>query len=223
VVRRAFEEACRCRVEQGYGLSETAAVATGYADEEPYRSGSAGQPAPGVRVSILGANGQPQPPRGIGEICLAGDHIMAGYWQDPASTAEAFTSEWFRTGDIGYLDEDGYLFITDRKKELIIKGGENISPREIEEALYRHPAVLDAAVVPMSDPLFGEEICAVLQLKPGASATEDEIRSHVTPYVGKFKTPARVVVHPALPRNATGKISKRDIREQLPGLLSNAV
>jgi len=145
---------------------------------------------------------------------VAGDNIAAGYWQNPAATAESFVGGWFHTGDVGYLDEDGYLYITDRKKDLIIKGGENISPREIEEALYLHPAIAEAAVVGVPDPVFGEEICAVIQLKAGTAASDDDIRRHVGQYVGKFKVPSRVVFQAALPKNSTGKIQKRAIRAQ---------
>ena len=116
---------------------------------------------------------------------------------------------------MGYLDEDGYLHVTDLKKDLIIKGGENISPREIEEALYLHPAVAEAAVVGIPDAVFGEEICAVIQLKPGRDAGDEDIRRHLAQHVTKFKAPQRVVFQPVLPKNSVGKIQKRAIREQL--------
>ena len=214
-VRTEFAHMFRCRVDQGYGLSETFAVTTGYSEEEPYRSGSAGRPVPGVRIRTVNEKNMPQSPHAVGEICVSGDHIMPGYWQSPADSLDAVDGEWLRTGDVGYLDEDGYLYITDRKKDLIIKGGENVSPREIEEALHLHPAVAAAAVVGMPDPLFGEDICAVVQLKPGVAATEQDIQVHVARYVTGFKTPSRVVFWPELPRNFTGKISKRDIRDRL--------
>src|SRR4029077_8946651 len=160
-----------------------------YAIERPYRRGSVGYATPGVEIRILDAQNQPLPPLAAGEICLAGPNISPGYWKDPEATEQALTGGWLHTGDIGYLDEDAYLYITDRKKDLIIKGGENISPREIEEALYLHPAVEEAAVVGIPDPVFGEDVCAVLHLKPGASATDDEIKQHVARYVTKFKVP----------------------------------
>lgn len=202
------------RIEQGYGLSESVAIATGYDDHEPYRAGSAGRPEPGIELRILNEQNQPLPAGQTGEICLRGANISPGYWQDAVGTRQALEGGWFHTGDVGCLDADGYLYITDRKKDLIIKGGENISSREIEEAIYLHPAVAEAAVVGVPDVVFGEEICAVIQLKPGAAATDDEIRRHVGQHLAKFKVPRRVVFQAALPKNWTGKIQKRALREQ---------
>jgi long-chain acyl-CoA synthetase len=213
-LRVDFQEAFRCRVDQGYGMSESLAMATSYGDHEPYRPGSAGRPEPGVELRIADGQNRPLPPGSVGEICLAGDNIAPGYWQNPAATREAFIGGWFHTGDVGYLDEDGYLYITDRKKDLIIKGGENISPREIEEAIYLHPAVAEAAVVGIPDAIFGEEICAVIQLKAGSEASEEDIRRHVGQHIAKFKVPRRIVFQDGLPKNSTGKIQKRLIREQ---------
>ncbi len=214
-LRMAFEQACGCRVEQGYGLSETIAVVAAYGEHDDYRSGSAGRPAPGVEIRILDDENRPLGARLPGEICVAGKNITTGYWREPEATSAAFIGENLRTGDIGYTDEDGFIYITDRKKDLIIKGGENVSPREIEEALHAHPAVAAAAVVGIPDPLFGENICAVLQLKPGAEVTADEIRTFATRHVGKFKTPAVVEFWVELPRNFTGKIWKRAVRSRL--------
>lgn len=202
------------RIEQGYGLSESLAVATEYDDHEPYRPGSAGRPEPGVELRIVDEHNQSLLAGQGGEICLRGANICAGYWQDPEATRQAFQDGWFHTGDVGHLDADGYLYITDRKKDLIIKGGENISSREIEEALYLHPAVAEAAVVGMPDAVFGEEICAVIQLKPGAEASDEDIRRHVGQHLARFKVPRRVVFQAALPKNWTGKIQKRALREQ---------
>jgi long-chain acyl-CoA synthetase len=213
-VRSACEQAWGCRVEQGYGLSESFAVAAMYDDRTTYRPGSAGPPVPGVEVRIVDDRNQSLPARRTGEVCLAGPHIARGYWSDPEATGNAFTEEWFHTGDIGYQDEDGFVYITDRKKDLIIKGGENISPREIEEVIYSHPAVAEAAVIGVPDPVYGEEVWAFVQLKPGAQATAEAIQTHVGGYVTKFKVPARVVFELALPKNAIGKISKRVLRER---------
>jgi long-chain acyl-CoA synthetase len=222
-LRRQCEQAFGCRVDQGYGLSESAALATGYEIERPYRSGSAGVAAPGVEISILDDQNLPLPAGIQGEICVKGTNVMAGYWRDPAATSEVLIDGWLHTGDIGFLDEEGFLFITDRKKDLIIKGGENISPREIEEALYLHPAVAEAAVVGVPDALYGEEIWAVLQLKAGVDAVEEELRLHVARHVTKFKVPSRVVFQPTLPKNPTGKILKHKIRAELVnGLISRS-
>ena len=203
-VRSDFIRVFNCRVDQGYGLSETMAVVSGYAEQDSYRPGSAGRPAPGVEVRVE-----------KGEICVGGEHVMRGYWRDEETTQAVLSGSWLRTGDIGYVDDDGFVYITDRKKDLIIKGGENISPREIEEALYLHPAVAEACVVGMPDAVFGEEIWAVLQLKLGAETNDQSIRQHVARYVTKFKVPARVVFQPALPKNSNGKILKREVRAQL--------
>jgi len=219
-LRQQTEQILKCRVDQGYGLSESASVATGYETGQPYRPGSAGVAQPGVQIRIVGDRDQPLLAGTAGEICLRGPNIMSGYWRDPEATKETLKNGWLHTGDIGYLDEDGYLFITDRKKDLIIKGGENISPREIEEVLYGHPAVVEAAVVGVPDPVFGEEICAVLQLKSGVEVTEQEVQIHVAQYVTKFKVPSRVVFQSMLPKNVNGKILKYKIRAQLLSAIS---
>jgi long-chain acyl-CoA synthetase len=214
-LRQDLEAGFQCRVDQGYGLSESASVATGYEVHKPYRPGSVGQAVPGVEVAILDDSGQRVPTGQIGEVCVSGPNVTAGYWRNPAATGESMVGKWLRTGDIGYLDEQSYLFITDRKKDLIIKGGENISPREIEEALYLHPEVVEASVVGLPDPVFGEQICAVVQLTPQSKLTADEVRQHVGKYVTRFKVPGRVVFRTTLPKNNAGKILKREIRADL--------
>jgi long-chain acyl-CoA synthetase len=214
-LREECEAAFECRVDQGYGLSESAAVATGYEIERPYRPGSAGVASPRVEIRILDEKGWPVAQGVNGEICIKGANVMEGYWQDPTATREAFLDGWLHTGDIGYLDEEGYLFITDRKKDLIIKGGENISPREIEEVLYLHPAVAEAAVVGVPHSVYGEDIWAVLQLKAGVDAVEEELRLHVAQHVTKFKVPSRVIFQASLPKNPSGKILKQRIRAGL--------
>jgi long-chain acyl-CoA synthetase len=179
-----------------------------------------GRASPGIQIRIVDNQNRTLPSYEGGEICLAGPNITPGYWRDPSATGQALSNGWLRTGDVGYLDEDGFLFITDRKKDLIIKGGENISPREIEEALYLHPAVAESAVIGIPDSIFGEEVCAVVQLTPSGHATEEEIRRHVAKYMTKFKVPARVVFVPLLPKNSNGKIVKRDVRAQVAASFS---
>ena len=214
-LRQDVVRAFRCIVDQGYGLSESAAVATGYKVGDPYRPGSAGQAVPGVELAILSNTGKLLPPGAAGEICVSGPNITSGYWRDPEATSQLIQGRWLRTGDVGYMDQDGYLFITDRKKDLIIKGGENISPREIEEALYLHPAVAEAAVIGLPDPVFGEQICAVVQLAPGASVSDQEIRQFLSLHLTRFKLPERILFVLALPKNNSGKILKREIKAAL--------
>jgi long-chain acyl-CoA synthetase len=213
-LRLNFQQAFRCRVDQGYGMSETGFISC-YGDHETYRMGSAGWPCPGFEIQIVDEQGRTLPPPTAGEICVRGASITPGYWNDPEGTRASFRDQWFHTGDVGYLNGDGYLYITDRKKDLIIKGGENISPSEIEEILYQHPSIAEAAVVGVPDAEFGEEICAVIQLRAGASATETEILEHTARYISKFKRPTYVLFQASLPKTATGKIHKQMIREQL--------
>ena len=222
-LRMDCEEAFGCRVDQGYGLSETFAVAATYTATAEYRAGSVGAPAPGVEIRILGDRGQPLPPMQIGEIAIAGAHVARGYWSDEAATEQAFRNEWLLTGDLGYRDQDGYLYITDRKKEVIIKGGENISPREIEDLLCAHPAVVEAAAIGIPDAVYGEEIWAFVQLLPGADVEEEELRRHLSGFVSRFKVPAHIIVQPLLPKTAAGKVSKRHIRERLAADLMTGV
>lgn len=214
-VRVMFSKIFPGRTDQGYGMSESIGIATVYDNHDTYRPGSAGRAVPGMTIRIVDDNNQPLPPREVGEICLIGPNISSGYWNDASATKDAFEGGWFHTGDVGYLDEDGFLYITDRKKDLIIKGGENISPREIEEVLYLHPAVVEAAVVGISDATYGEEICAVIQNRPGLVINVDEIRAHVGRHLAKFKVPGRVVFRDSLPKNSTGKVQKRVLREQI--------
>ena len=152
-----------------------------------------------------------------GEIELRGPNVFAGYWRRPEATAESFTADgWFRSGDLARRDDDGYYFIVDRKKELIIRGGYNVYPREIEEVLYEHPAVAEAAVVGIADPVLGEEVAAAVALKPGATTTAEELREYVKGLVAAYKYPRRVWLVPALPKGPTGKILKREIRPPEP-------
>ncbi len=219
-VRVEFEKEFGCTVKQGYGLSETAAVLTNYKKDEPYRVGSVGRPVEGVEACIMDNDNHSVPPGESGEICARGPHIMQGYLNKKEATNEAIIDGWLHTGDVGHMDDEGYIFITDRKKDLVIKGAENISPKEIEEGIYVHPAVSEAAVFGVADEKFGENLVAAVVLRHGATLTEAELQRHLTKYVTKFKIPARVVFLDELPKNPTGKIQKRALRMQFADLLA---
>jgi long-chain acyl-CoA synthetase len=212
--RLEFERLFSCKVMQGYGMSETSGALTGYHPDDAYRPGSVGLALPGVEICVMDFENRVLPAGEVGELCSRGRHIMQGYLNKPEATRDTIVDGWLHTGDIGYLDADGYVFITDRKKDLVIKGGENISPREIEEGLYSHPSVAEAAVFGVPDPVYGENLVATLVLKPGQTATEDEIKAYIGGYVTKFKIPSRVIFLDALPKNPSGKILKRTLREQ---------
>ena len=177
------------------------------------RLSSAGRPSPLVQVAIVDADGVPVPQGERGEIVVRGSLVMAGYYKNPAATAEATTTAgWHRTGDIGYLDADDYLFIVDRAKDMIISGGYNVYSSEVEAALQAHPAVQDAAVFGLPDDKWGERVCAVVQLRAGASASPDAILAATKARVGSVKTPKQLDVWPDLPRSKVGKVLKREIR-----------
>jgi long-chain acyl-CoA synthetase len=210
-VLRGFEKAFGCQVLEGYGLSETSPVASFNHPDRERKPGSIGTPIRGVQMRAVDSHGYEVARGEVGEIVIRGHNVMKGYWQRPEETAEAIPDGWFRTGDLGRVDDDGYFVIVDRKKDLIIRGGYNIYPREIEEVLYEHPAVAEAAVIGLPHPELGEEVGAAVALKPGASVTVEELRDYVKKQVAAYKYPRRVWIVDALPKGPTGKILKRDI------------
>jgi long-chain acyl-CoA synthetase len=211
-VLRQFEDAFGCIVLEGYGLSETSPVASFNHPDRERKPGSIGTPIRGVAMQVVDAASNELPQGAVGEIAIRGHNIMKGYWQQPEATADAISPEgWFRTGDVGRVDEDGYYFIVDRKKDLIIRGGYNVYPREIEEVIYEHPCVAEAAVIGMPHAELGEEVGAAVVLKPGASLAADELRAFVKAQVAAYKYPRRVWFVEALPKGPTGKILKREI------------
>ncbi len=214
-LRMEFERVFDCRVRDGYGMSECAPTATAYYEDDEYRPGSVGRAIPDVDVAILDDDNNELPRGQWGEICIKGPNVMKGYLNKPEATEEALQGGWLHSGDIGFMDEDGFVYITDRKKDLVIKGGENISPREIEEAIWEHPAVAECAVIGLPDAKYGEDLCAVVVLKPGKEASEDDIRVQAAETVTKFKVPTRVVFMNDLPKSGIGKILKRELRAQL--------
>jgi long-chain acyl-CoA synthetase len=209
-VMNAFEKEFGCIVLEGYGLSETSPVASFNFPHER-RAGSVGRPVRGVEFRIVDDEDHDVPDGEPGEIVIRGPNVMKGYWNKPEETANAMREGWFHTGDIGRRDADGFYYIVDRKKEMIIRGGYNVYPREIEEVLYEHPAVAEAAVIGVPHPELGEEIAAVLALKPGATASADELRDYVKGKVAAYKYPRTVKIVDTLPKGPTGKILKREI------------
>ncbi|WP_158726473.1 long-chain-fatty-acid--CoA ligase [Tomitella fengzijianii] len=199
---------------EGYGSTESASVVTASRSAQDRRAGSIGKPIWGVEVRIVDESGTELPAgaANVGELHFRGHNVMKGYFRQPEKTAESLRDGWFHTGDLGYRDEDGYLYIVDRKKDLVIRGGYNIYPREVEEVLYTHPAVLEAAVYGEPDERLGEEVVAAVALRPGAQATPDEIREFVKDSVAAYKYPRRVHIVDDLPKSANGKILKRVLR-----------
>jgi long-chain acyl-CoA synthetase len=212
-VMRAFEAKFGCQVLEGYGLSETSPVASFNRRDRERKPGSIGLPIDGVEMRLLDEVGNAALQGEIGEIAIRGHNVMKGYWRRPDATAEALTPDgWFKTGDMATVDEDGYFFIVDRKKELVIRGGFNVYPREIEEVLYEHPAVREAAVIGIAHDQLGEEVGAAIALKDGAEAAPEELRDFVKERVAAYKYPRIVWLVDALPKGPTGKILKREIK-----------
>jgi long-chain acyl-CoA synthetase len=211
-VLRGFEEAFGCVILEGYGLSETSPVACFNHPDRERKPGSIGTPIEGVEMRLVGDNRQPVAADEVGEIAIRGHNVMKGYWNRPEATEDAIDPEgWFYTGDIARVDEDGCYFIVDRKKELIIRGGYNVYPREIEEVLYEHPCVREAAVIGIPHAELGEEVGAAVALKSGAEVSESDIRDYVKANVAAYKYPRHVWFVEELPKGATGKILKRAI------------
>jgi long-chain acyl-CoA synthetase len=208
---RGFDQAFGCKILEGYGLSESSPVASfNHADRER-KPGSIGTPIKNVEMRVVDDDGHEVPQGEVGEIVIRGYNVMKGYWQRPEATAETIIDGWLHTGDMGRVDEDGYFYVVDRKKELIIRGGYNVYPREIEEVLYEHPAVREAAVLGVPHDEYGEEVGAAVALKDGASATPEELRDYVKSQVAAYKYPRVVWLLDDLPKGPTGKILKREI------------
>jgi len=210
-VLRGFEEAFGCMVLEGYGLSETSPVASCNHPDRERKPGSIGTPIRDVRMRVVDTDGREVPQGEVGEIVIRGPNVMKGYWHRPEATAEALRDGWFHTGDLARVDKDGYFYIVDRKKDLIIRGGYNVYPREIEELLYRHPAVAEAAVIGVPHPALGQEVGAAVTLRPGAAITAEALREYVRALVAAYKYPRHLWVAEELPKGPSGKILKREI------------
>jgi long-chain acyl-CoA synthetase len=205
-VARNFERTFGVPIKEGYGLTELSGIATTYTAGRPRKPGSVGMALGATELRIADPD-----ENGIGEVEFRGPSVVPGYWNDPDATADALTDGWFATGDMGRLDEDGYLFLVDRKKELIIRGGYNIYPREVEEALYAHPDVLEAAVVGIPHDTLGEDVAALVVPRPGSSVTTGELQAWTRERVAAYKYPRRIALVDDLPKGPTGKILKREI------------
>jgi len=204
------------RYIDGYGLTESCGGDTLMeAGREIEKIGSTGRVLAHVELTIRDGEGRVLPPRAEGEICLRGPKVTRGYWNDPQKTAASFFGDWFRTGDVGYVDEDGFLYLTDRKKDMIISGGENIASSEVERVVYQMPQVAECAVIGLPDERWGERPVAVVVLRPGASLTEAELVAHCREHLAGFKVPKQLIVRDALPRNPSGKVLKRLLRDEL--------
>ncbi len=214
LVRRIKQKFPKAAPGCGWGMSETSATFTSHVGEDyELRPDSCGPALPVGEMKIIDAMGRVLPPGEVGELWVKGPNVVKGYWRNPAATAETFVNGWLRTGDIARLDEEGFCTIVDRAKDMLIRGGENIYCVEVENALYEHPAVIDAAVVPIPHRTLGEEPGAAVTLKPGAKASEEELRAFVGERIAAFKVPARILFsEDMLPRNAAGKIMKSELK-----------
>jgi long-chain acyl-CoA synthetase len=213
-VLRRFEETFNCLVIEGYGLSESTCRSTFNPPDQRRRPGSCGLPI-GNEMRVVDEEDRDVPDGELGEIVLRGENVLKGYYKNDAANAAAFRNGWFHTGDIGYRDADGFFYIVDRKSDMIIRGGENIYPREIDEVLYQHPDVAAAAVVGVPDNLYGEEVAAVVVLKPGARTSEQEVIDYCKGRLADFKCPKTVHFIEDIPKGPTGKLLKRELAKML--------
>jgi long-chain acyl-CoA synthetase len=222
LVRRLKARFPKLQVGQGWGMTETSATATSNVAEDYERKPeSCGVPSPTGEVRIVGERGETLPSGEVGELWYRGPIVVRGYWNNPQATAETFVDGWVKTGDLARVDEEGFVYIVDRAKDMLIRGGENIYCVEVENALYDHPAVMDAAVIGLPHRTLGEEPAAAVHLKEGAAASEDELRHFVAQKLAAFKVPVKIVFLPdTLPRNPNGKILKKDLQSLFEGSAS---
>jgi acyl-CoA synthetase (AMP-forming)/AMP-acid ligase II len=202
----------------GYGLTETtSAVVVNSAEEYVQHPDSVGRAVPGADLRVVDpVSGADVESREVGELWVRGPNVVRGYWNKPKETAESFTDGWFHTGDLGYVDDQGLVYVVDRLKDVVIRGGENVYCAEVEAVLFEHPAVDDVAVVGLPDELLGEEVAAIVNVKPGATLEAEDLRAHAAGRLARFKVPGAIVFRPEpLPRTATGKVLKRELREEV--------
>ncbi len=211
-VLEGFEKRFSCPIREGYGLSEATTAVSGHSADMVRKPGSVGKPLPGIEVRVVDEHDQDVPTGELGELLVRGPNLMQEYYQMPDETNKALRGGWLYTGDMAKLDEDGYIYIVERKKDLIIRGGLNVYPRDAEEVLQRHPAVMECAVVGVPSERMGEEVLAYVVLQPGKEATAEELIKFCQQSLANYKTPAFVEFIPALPRNAIGKIDRKVLR-----------
>jgi long-chain acyl-CoA synthetase len=214
-LKRGFADRFGCEVLEAYGQTEASPAIAMERRGEEKRTGSCGKALRGVDVSILDEGGRPLPPNEFGEICVRGPGVMKGYRNLPQATEEALAGGWLHTGDMGFLDADGYVYVTDRKKDLIIRGGFNVYPRDVEEVLYQHAAVAEAAVVGRPDPTMGEEIAAFVVTRAGVAVSEAELLAFCRERLAKFKAPKEIHFTGYLPKSPIGKVLKKELRTLL--------
>ena len=214
-VAEEFARRSQCRVTQIYGMTENTGLGSAARISHDFRPGSAGLPYCNVELKIFDDDDKELPTGEAGEIVTRGETTMKGYLKDPEATAEAMRGGWLHTGDIGYLDEDGYLFVVDRKKDMIIKGGENIFPAEIENVLYKHPDVDEAAVIGVPHDLYGEDVIAFVVTKASSDLSEEDLIAHAKTEVPNFKAPSRIHFVEEIPKSGVGKILRRELRDRV--------
>jgi long-chain acyl-CoA synthetase len=210
-VMKNFEKKFDCIVLEGYGLSETSPVASFNQPGQERKPGSIGTEVRGVEMKVVGDNDDDVPQGEVGEIVIKGENVMKGYWGREEDTAEAIKDGWFHSGDLAKIDEDGYFFIVDRKKDLIIRGGYNVYPREVEEALYEHESVAEVAVIGIPDDSLGEEVGAAVALKSGEKVSGEDLQAFAKERLAAYKYPRAVWIVDELPKGPTGKILRREV------------
>jgi long-chain acyl-CoA synthetase len=221
-ILREFNEKMPIPLIEGYGLSEASPVVSMNPIQGPWKAGSIGVPIPDVEISVQDDDGRVLGVGETGEICVRGSNVMQGYWNRAEETAKALRNDWLLTGDIGHRDADGYFYITDRKKDMLLVNGINVYPREIEEIIYQFPGVKEAAVIGIPDPRRGEQPLAFVAAAEGQQVEEKALLQFVREKLADYKVPKRVVLMPVLPRNATGKILKTALRQQATAAMTKA-
>ena len=217
LLERLLEMYPELKFIQCYGMTEASVLLTSLTPEDHRRGGdrllSAGRPVPGVRLRIEDEGGQVLPAGEVGEICAQGGNFMDGYWNKPEATEEAFRGDWYHSGDAGYLDDEGYLYIVDRVKDMIVSGGENVYSAEVENAIATHPAVLQVAVIGIPSEKWGEAVHAIVVLRPDATATDEELIAHAKTAIAGYKVPKSIEFRDELPLSGAGKVLKRDLKK----------